>query len=212
MTRIVRGSHRVITARLLLRAWRESDAPTLMSAVESSLPELRRWLSWARDWRGERSATEDLLREFAAAFEEGRDWMYGIFDAADGSVLGGTGLHPWIGPDALEIGYWIRTDAAGRGYATETAAALTRVGFERHGVARVEIRCDEGNDASARIPARLGFRRVATIESPLKTLEGGSLRRHIWALDREGYAASPAARAAIEIREGRGPEDGGGVT
>ena len=201
MRRAVHGGHRVLTARLLLRPWDAADAAPLTRAVIASLPELWPWMPWAREWPAEPSAVEERLMGFAAAFEEGRDWMYGIFDPADGSVLGGTGLHPRVGPDAIEIGYWIRTDVTRRGYATEAAAALTRVAFELHEVDHVEIRCDEWNDASARVPERLGYRRVATIDSPLKTPEGATQRRHVWSLDRKGYAASLPARAKIEIRE-----------
>ena len=61
------------------------------------------------------------------------------------------------GPEALEIGYWIRADAVGQGYATESTAALTRVAFEVVDVERVEIRCVPENRASAAIPRKLGY-------------------------------------------------------
>ena len=72
-------------------------------------------------------------------------------------MLGGSGLHPRIGPGALEIGYWMRADAVGQGYATESTAALTRVAFEVADVERVEIHCSTENHASAAIPRKLGY-------------------------------------------------------
>lgn len=63
-------------------------------------------------------------------------------------MVGGTGLHTRVGPDAFEIGYWIRTDAAGAGLATEASAALTRTALELCGAERVELRIDPRNEAS----------------------------------------------------------------
>ena len=72
----------------------------------------------------------DLLGTFAEQFARGEDAIYGIFDAAEERVVGGTGFHPRLDGEAREIGYWIRADAIGRGLASESTAALTRVGFE----------------------------------------------------------------------------------
>ena len=58
---------------------------------------------------------------------------------------------------SLEIGYWIRADAIGRGFATELTAVLTRVGFELCGLARIDLQIEPGNDRSRAIPRKLGF-------------------------------------------------------
>jgi RimJ/RimL family protein N-acetyltransferase len=196
----VRGAHSILTARLLLRSWSAADAPDLIEAVESSLPELAVWMPWARDWAREREEVVERLSGFRAAFEEGRDWTYGVFDPGGRTVLGGAGLHTRLGPGALEIGYWIRTDATRRGYATEAAAALTRMAMERHGVERVEIRCDAANVASARVPERLGYGRTSVIDSPLPTLEGEPQRRLVWTMRRADYPGSPANRTPFHLR------------
>jgi RimJ/RimL family protein N-acetyltransferase len=56
-------------------------------------------------------------------------------------------------------GHWIRTDASGRGYARETAAALCGAAFEHTAVDRLEIHCDVENARSAAVAQRLGFTR-----------------------------------------------------
>lgn len=99
-----------------------------------------------------------LLRRFRGRFDLGQDFVYGILDAEETEVVGGTGLHTRAGDDALEIGYWIRASRVGAGLATEVTAALMRVAFEVCGVDRVDIRVDPANLPSLGIPRRLGFR------------------------------------------------------
>jgi len=178
-------AYRIVTPRLVLRCWDPRDAPLLKDAIDSSLDHLRPWMPWARHEPQTVAQKVELLREFRGQFDLGADSVYGIFDAGEERVLGGTGLHPRIGPGGLEIGYWIRADAAGRGFATESTAALTRVAFEVAGVERVEIRCAPENLASAAIPRKLGYSEEATPDDLLFTLTAARL------------AGTPAADARL---------------
>ncbi|MGZ4148124.1 MAG: GNAT family N-acetyltransferase, partial [Actinomycetota bacterium] len=159
--------YRIVTDRLVLRCWQPADAPLLKEAVDASLDHLRPWMPWAHEHPQPLDATVELLRTFRGRFDLGEDFVYGIFDAAEERVVGGSGLHTRLGAGALEIGYWIRADAAGRGLATETAAALTRAAFEFAAVDRVEIHVDPANERSLRIPRRLGFAEEATLRRRL---------------------------------------------
>ena len=178
-------AYRIVTPRLVLRCWDPRDAPLLKDAIDSSLDHLRPWMPWARHEPQTVAQKVELLREFRGQFDLGSNSVYAIFDAAEERVLGGTGLHPRIGPGGLEIGYWIRADAAGRGFATESTAALTRVAFEVAGVERVEIRCAPENLASAAIPRKLGYSEEATPDDLLFTLTAARL------------AGTPAADARL---------------
>jgi RimJ/RimL family protein N-acetyltransferase len=60
-----------------------------------------------------------------------------------------------------ELGYVLHPDQHGKGYGTEVAIALLRLGFEDVGVHRMCGRCDGRNIASARVLARAGMRREA---------------------------------------------------
>jgi RimJ/RimL family protein N-acetyltransferase len=150
-------AYRIVTPRLVVRCWEPRDAPFLKEAIDSSLDHLRPWMPWARHEPQTLAEKVELLREFRGQFDLGADSVYAIFDSRDERVLGGTGLHPRIGPGRLEIGYWIRADAVGHGYATEATAALTRVAFEVADVERVEIHCMPENRVSAAIPRKLGY-------------------------------------------------------
>ncbi|WP_437863658.1 GNAT family N-acetyltransferase [Sorangium sp. So ce363] len=176
-----RPPDRILTARLTLRAWRPEDAPLIREAIDTSLAHLRPWMPWAVHEPSSMEATTALLEKFRDDFTEGRDFHYGIFTRDERAVLGGTGLHPRIGPGAIEIGYWLRATATRCGYATEAVAGLTRVALEELGVSRVEIRCDPRNTASAAVPRRLGYRHVTTLEANALTPAGEPRDTMVWA-------------------------------
>jgi RimJ/RimL family protein N-acetyltransferase len=177
------------TPRLMLRCWEARDAAALKEAIDSSLTELRSWMPWAMHEPSSVDALDARLRGFADDFRQGREWSYGIFDRAETRVLGGAGLHQRLGPNALEIGYWIRTDAKGCGYATEAAAALTAVAFEYCAIDHLEIRCDPRNLRSAAIPRRLGYRHSETRPGDAKTPTGEPRDTMIWTISAADFAA-----------------------
>ncbi len=141
-------------------------------------------MPWARDEPTSVEEKAQLLRRFRGRFDLGQDFVYGIFDADEAEVVGGTGLHTRAGDDALEIGYWIRDSRVGKGYATEVTAALTRVAFELCEVERVEIRVDPANTASLAIPRRLGYGEEATLRRRLPAATEACGRDRLLALPR----------------------------
>lgn len=201
-----RPPHRIVTERLVLRCWQPADAPLVKDAIDSSLEHLRPWLPWAHDEPRPLGAVADLLAGFRARFDRGEDYVYGIFDAGESRVLGGSGLHTRVGEGALEIGYWIRADAVGRGYAGETAAALTRVAFALAHVDRVEIRVDPANESSLRIPRRLGFVEEATLRRRLPPLAPDGEPRDVvvFSMFAEDFRGSPVAATPLEAFDATG--------
>jgi [ribosomal protein S5]-alanine N-acetyltransferase len=61
-------------------------------------------------------------------------------------------------PGTAELGYAIRHDAWGHGYATEASTIILDFGFTTLGLHRVQAACGPDNLASQRVLARLGFR------------------------------------------------------
>ena len=55
--------------------------------------------------------------------------------------------------------------AGGRGYATEAASVMLRLGFSGLGLHRIVARIDERNGPSARLARRLGMRQEARLVS-----------------------------------------------
>ena len=60
-----------------------------------------------------------------------------------------------------EIGWSLHPDAQGRGFATEGAGEMFRIGFDELGLHRIVAGCNSRNTASLRVMERLGMRREA---------------------------------------------------
>ena len=142
-------------ADLVLRRQRADDAEGIAAAVGASLPQLTCWMPWATDEAADPGFQRRRL-EALSGWEDGSEFAYVIVEDQD--VIGCMGLHVRMGPGALEIGYWLRSDRTGRGIATGCAGALTGAALGLVGVERVEIHCDEANVRSAAVPRRLGYR------------------------------------------------------
>lgn len=190
-------AYRIETARTVLRCWQPADAPQLAAAVTASVEHLRPWMPWIDAEPMEPDARVKLLRGFRARFDRDEDYVYGIFTPDERTVLGGTGLHTRLGDDALEIGYWIHVEHINHGFATEIAAALTRVAFALHGVHRVEIHCDVANTASASIPRKLGFLHEATRREDVRRRDGSYRDTMIWTMLAHEFPRNPAAQAEL---------------
>jgi RimJ/RimL family protein N-acetyltransferase len=197
--------YRIETERLVIRCYEPRDAPLIKESVDSSLEHLRPWMPWALDEPQTLEEKTELARNFRANFDTGENFTYGIFSSDEDEVLGGTGLHPRIGPGGLEIGYWIRASAVRQGICTESTAALMRVGFEICGADRIEIRIEPGNDASFGIPRKLGFAEEATLRRRLDPRQGGELRDvTIFTMFREDF--DPSLAPGIRAYDARGEQ------
>jgi len=160
------------TPRLLLRRWTLDDIDPITDAITANIEHLRPWLPWIANEPLARHEREALVQSWDDAWDAGGDAVYGIF--LDGTIIGGCGLHQRHGPGTVDIGYWIDRGHTGNGYATEAAAALTAAALAASGIERVEIRHDQANAASGRVPARLGYERVGEIAvEPLAPAETG---------------------------------------
>ena len=191
-------AYQVKTERLLLRCYEPEDAPLLKAAVDSSLDHLRPWMPWAANEPEEVEKKIRRLRHFRAHFDLGKDFIYGVF-APDGSELwGSTGLQPRAGDSSLEIGYWIRVEQIGKGFATELTKALTRVAFEVNGVRRVDIQCDPANVKSANIPHKLGFTHEGTLRARVRMPNGERRGSMMWTMLQDEYAESGVKTAVVE--------------
>ena len=143
--------------RLVLRPYRAADAEPVFAAVDESRAHLRPWMPWV-DGHASLDDSRDYCARSAANWLLRAELHLGIFEAAGGCYLGGTGVHD---PDwdlrAFAVGYWLRASAVGRGYATEAVRRLVGLAFGELAARRVELRCDARNGPSRRVAERVGF-------------------------------------------------------
>ncbi len=183
--------YRIETPRLHLSAL----GPEHVAQLQEVIPKNKAHLAAAMPW----AATEplayeqrlELLRRMRGNFDLGIDFVLGIFDRSTDRYIGGTGLHPRIGPQALEIGYWIALDYQARGLVTEAVTALVSVALEEMGARRLEIRCSPQNSRSRAIPQRLGFHLDGILREGGVSGAGELEDKMIWSLLASEYPRHP---------------------
>lgn len=193
---------RLSTDRLAIRCYERADAAVLKEAVDSSIDHLKPFMPWAWEAPEPVEVVEERVRSFQEQFEHGENYAYGLFTLDESELVGGAGLHRRVGPGGLEIGYWIRASRVRQGFATEAAAALTRVAFERCGADYLEIRIDPANVASLAVPTKLGYVHEATLRKRLPPNRPGEERRDatVFSLLAGDYPGSAAAQVPVSYR------------
>jgi RimJ/RimL family protein N-acetyltransferase len=146
------------TARLILREWTEADIEPFIRHTHT--PAVMRWLGgmWSDDVMN--AAIARMMR-----WQEERGFTFWIVERkVDREVLGFCGIKiadtPGSPIEGLhEIGWRLREDAWGQGYAKEAAIASLDFAFERIGADRVTAITFLGNEPSWGLMERLGMTR-----------------------------------------------------
>lgn len=150
------------TARLILRDWRAEDWPVFWAATNT--PAVMRWLGGVQD-AAARAAGEARIATYRA--EHGHTfWVVERKD--DGALLGFCGLkrsNQAGGPQGMmEVGWRLREDAWGQGYAKEAATAALDLAFTRFSANDVIALTVQGNTASWGLMRALGMERRAALD------------------------------------------------
>lgn len=198
-------AYRIETKHLLVRCYNPSDAPLLAESITENIEHLRPWMPWAHSEPEPIEEKVARLKRFRGMFDLGQNFVYGIFNPENTKLVGGTGLHPRLGVEELEIGYWMHKDYINRGLVTESTAALIKVAFELIQVHRIEIHCDPANIASAAIPRKLGFTHEGTLRAKTRFLEGWS-DSMVWGLLETDYPDSPSSKVEIKVFDADGQQ------
>jgi ribosomal-protein-serine acetyltransferase len=166
-----------------LRRARPEMSDEIYDASKASFNELHQWMTWA-DEVPSREALAEFLNSAQTLFDRDEDSNYALIEKASGDVVGSAGLHLKGDPHSREIGYWVRSDRTGRGYATSAARALCDAAFFYLPITRVVIRMDKANAASASVPPKIGFQLFGEEKRPLET-PGHTGTGLIWVRDRD---------------------------
>jgi len=146
------------TERLRLRTWDDEDEFRFYDVMNT--PAVMRWLGGLQP-REEWSAGYQRLR----AYERDFGFTFWIVErSSDDAILGFCGLKRVNAPGAqfpgdIEIGWRLREDAWGKGYAKEAAIASLDLAFDRFGAPRVVAVTSAQNGPSQGLMIRLGMER-----------------------------------------------------
>ncbi len=177
----------LVGERITLRPLRPSDGVALLEAVDESRADIDIWMDWPPTMRTHDDAVDYCIR-MAAEWLRRDSLNVGVFETATGRYLGGTGFHSisWR-LRVFEIGYWLRTSAAGHGYMTEAVRLLLGLAFGRLDARRVAILCDTLNTRSLAIPERIGFVHEGTHRKDSLTPSGEPRDTLVFALTDDDY-------------------------
>src|SRR5262245_999582 len=153
------------TERLTLRSFTEDDAEAVFEHAKN--PTVARFTLWD----AHRSVEDTLafVRDYAVIrYREGMAEPYAITLTPDPRPIGACGCFWAAKPNlTMELGYWIAEPFWGKGLTVEACRAVLKFVFTEYVPERVQARVIEGNEASARVLAKLGFREEGTLRRSL---------------------------------------------
>ena len=146
-----------------LRPWHEADVPGKLRAFSD--PVMQQF-----SWRTTPYTQADARIDFAAQEEariRGEELNFALVEPDDqAAVLGGCSLQDVrLDHGRAALGYWLASEARGRGVATHAVRLLARWAFAKLGLARLELTCGLDNEASQRVAERCGFVREGLLRS-----------------------------------------------
>lgn len=151
------------TERLRLRTWDEADIDAFMAHLNT--PAVMRWLGGVQT----RADYEAAYQRITASQAEHGHCFWIVERKDDGALLGFCGLKRFNseGSDltgSFEIGWRLREDAWGKGYAREAAIASLDYAFDVLGAPFVVALTVQGNAESWRLMERLGMARRTDLD------------------------------------------------
>lgn len=173
---------------LVLRPWRQEDAAAFRAAVDEDVAHVKPWLSWTLEEPATLERTRARLAEWVEQFERGERYRWTVVPAHDpGRILGGVNLGHRVGPDAPDVGWWLRRSASGRGIAGAAVTRLLVHAFDDRRARRVVAFCDPGNERSIGFARGMGFRETG--EHRFAWPDGRPRPVRCYEMDRSGWAA-----------------------
>lgn len=152
------------TERLVVRRLQPSDLEHLCAYRAD--PALARYQGWTP--MAENEARAFIASMLTQPMLEPENWVQlAIANRADDDLLGDIGLRLHENGDA-ELGFTLRQEAQGHGFAIEALRGLARELLRLSEVARIVGVTDERNEASIRVLERLGMTLASRYETTFK--------------------------------------------
>lgn len=163
-------SNRLQSDLVVLQKYTLEDLHQLFEAIRVSIDRVYPWLPWCHP-NYTIAETEEWLQTRPQRWNEGKEFGFSIRDRysggganreaylkgnRQGGIVGGCGIGigslPWSG----NLGYWLKTGATGKGYATEATKLLAQFGIQELQLKRIEIVASVENFPSQKVAERSG--------------------------------------------------------
>lgn len=153
--------------RIAIRKLVESDAEAIREAVLESRQEIAKWMDWCHSDYGIEDATS-WAKLAENSHRDGSQFQFGIVDSDD-RYLGGVGLsHINDQAKCANLGYWIRTSAAGNGVAPEAVLQVASWAFSNTDLQRLEIVVATENKRSVRVAEKVAAQKEGVLRSKVR--------------------------------------------
>lgn len=140
--------------RICLRPPTADDADALFALFAD--PQVMRY--WSRPPMTARAEAEGLIGEILAGFDQRTLFNWMVASRSDDALIGTCALFRIERRHRrAEIGYSLRSDQWGRGFAVESVSLMLDWAFRTLHLHRIEADIDPRNDSSRRLLERLGF-------------------------------------------------------
>ncbi|MBS1796308.1 MAG: GNAT family N-acetyltransferase [Acidobacteria bacterium] len=140
------------TARLILRPFDENDVDQVF-AMRSDADVMR----YIRPVQTTRAEAESWIGLVSSRWATDKIGFCAVVEKASGRFVGWCGLWRLKETGETEVGYALRREFRGRGYALEAAGAFLKYGFETLGLDEIVAVARPENRASWRVMERLGM-------------------------------------------------------
>lgn len=184
----------VYNDQIELRLMSPRDGQSIYQGVIASLPEVKRFMSWAH-FDGDFSKACAIYAEFEAKALRGEDTNFAGFDLHSGEFLFCCSLSPGsrLNPLAFEIGYWVVSSKAGKGLGTTIAKLMIVLAFREYQANRVSVVSNPENIRSLKVIEKSGFRYEGCLRNYLMKPTSDMLNA--------GYSSVTDARSYSLVKE-----------
>jgi RimJ/RimL family protein N-acetyltransferase len=140
------------TARLFLRKFNENDIDAVF-AMRADRDVMR----FIREPQTDRAEAESWVKLVSSRWETEKIGFCAVIEKSSGQFVGWCGLWRLKETDEVEVGYALRKDFRGRGFAVEASEAFLIYGFETLKLKEIVAVARPENRASWRVMERLGM-------------------------------------------------------
>lgn len=144
--------------RLILKITKPSikEAEKIFKVIEENRKHIKPWLPWVNITL----TVEDELKYLFDKEEQtkkGKKVEYGIY--INKEYIGNIGIFDIdITNKSAEIGYWLSSKHIKKGYMSEAVRIVEKEFFENIKLNRIQIKCDEKNDASSGVAKKCNYK------------------------------------------------------